>query len=319
MRPCLSARSDHGVSPDLFAVRRQGDSGYVVDPRHPTPGQGYAYLREQENLQPAVDWWSEQVKRWLGAGVRGFRLIAPAMTPPRLREALIETAAHQGSNHATFIADTTAQPRDRVAELSGFDFCLSSLPWWDGRASWLVEEYDALSRVAPVIAQVELPDKLAPVSSWQRCGRLALAAVTGSGVMLPLDYADPAAAGEEFVDLRHAIRAANDFIAHEASPMMNGQLVIFTGPGAPQTILLRANAPDARIAKQALVAIVNPDPTAAFEPKTELLGSLGSFGNSTPVGDFCRSDPTFRPVKSGCSAPNAKHRLRAVAISPRWT
>ena len=50
----------------------------------------------------------------------------------------------------------------------GFDFTLSSLPWWDGRANWLVEEYDALSRIAPVIAQVDSPARIPPASLKSR-------------------------------------------------------------------------------------------------------------------------------------------------------
>jgi starch synthase (maltosyl-transferring) len=280
-------------NPDLFAIRRQGDSGYIVDPRHPSPGQGYAYLREQENLQPLIDWWSEHVNRWLDAGVRGFRLLKPATTAARLRDALMEAAARQGSNSVTFIADTTGEPRDRVATLSGFDFCLSSLPWWDGRASWLVEEYRSLSGIAPVIAQVESAGKLAPASSRQRCGRLAIAAAIGSGVMLPLDYAEPAADGEESIDLARAIRATNEFVAREA--MMNGQLVSPTGPGAPLTILLRGDAPDTRMARHALVAIINPDPVVACEPSAEILASLGAWTRLTPVAGFCGSERTLRP------------------------
>jgi starch synthase (maltosyl-transferring) len=279
--------------PDLFAIRRHGDSGYIVDPRHPSPGQGCAYLRQHEDLQPIAVWWSEQASRWLNSGVRGFRLLKPATTPARVRDAVIETAARQGSNSVTFIADTTGEPRDRIPALSGFDFCLSSLPWWDGRASWFVEEYDALSRIAPVIAQVESPTKLAPASSWQRCGRLAVGLATGSGLLLPLDYAEPGAEGEDEPDLSGAIRAANEFVAREA--MMNGQLISLTGPGAPVTILLRADAHDVRIAKNAVVAIINPDPVAACEPPAETLGSLGEWSRLTPLAGFCGTERSLRP------------------------
>ena len=83
---------------------------------------------------------------WLKAGVRGFRMLKPAVNAAEpMREALLKEAARHGSNRVTFIADTTGEPREDALQLSGFEFTLSSLPWWDGRANWLVEEYEALS------------------------------------------------------------------------------------------------------------------------------------------------------------------------------
>jgi starch synthase (maltosyl-transferring) len=279
--------------PEAFAIRRLADGSHVIDPRNPSPGQGYAYLREQEALEPLIAWWSEQMSHWLDAGVRGFRIMKPAVTAAALREALIEHAKNRGPNRVTFIADTSGEPRDRVARLTGFDFCLSSLPWWDGRASWLVEEYEALSRVAPVIAQVESPAKLPPASSGQRCGRLAIGAITGTGLMLPLSYADSTAEGEDGVDLDAAVRAANDFVAELS--WVDGQLQSLTGPGAPLTILLRADGPDARIAERSLAALVNPDPVIAVEPTVQILGSLGAFSKLDPVGGFCGEGPKLKP------------------------
>jgi starch synthase (maltosyl-transferring) len=279
--------------PELFAIRRHGDAGYIADPRHPSPGQGCAYLREREDLQPVVDWWSDQVQRWLDAGVRGFRLLKPATTAAPLREALMARARRHGSNRVTFIADTTGEPWDRVSALSEIDFCLSSLPWWDGRAHWLVDEYETFSHVAPVIAQVESPAKLPPASSRQRCGRLAIGAVTGTGLMLPLTYADSAAEGEDAVDLDAAIRAANDFVAN--TQWVDGQLKKLTGAGAPLTILLRADGHDARSANEALVALINPDPTVAVEPAPEILGSLGAFSKLEPLTNFCGEGVKLRP------------------------
>src|SRR3954471_5801079 len=279
--------------PDRFAIRRRGDPGEVVDPRHPTPGRGCAYLRQRENMDELAAWWSEQIDRWLTTGVRGFRLLQPASVPKALRERLGERAAHHGSNRVTFVADTTGEAWDRAATLSGFDFTVSSLAWWDGRASWLVEEYEVLSRTAPVIAQIESPAKLPPVSSIQRCGRLVIGALTGTGLMLPLSYADSAAESDEAVDLEGAVRAANAFVAN--TQWVNGQISSLTGPGAPLTILLRADGPDMRSAKQALVALLNPDPIAAVEPTSDLLGSLGAFSKLEPIESFCATETKLRP------------------------
>jgi starch synthase (maltosyl-transferring) len=279
--------------PQQFAIRRFGEPGVVVDPRHPSAGKGYAYLREREDLQPLIDWWANQIERWLDAGVRGFRLLKPATTPTPLREALIARARGHGPNRVTFIADMTGEAWDRVSVLSGVDFCLSSLPWWDGRSRWLVDEYETFSRVAPVISQVESPAKIPPASSRVRCGRLAIGVAIGTGLMLPLSYADPAAEGEDAVDLDVAIRDANDFVAN--TQWVDGQLKKLTGAGAPLTILLRSDGHDARTANEALVALVNPDPILAAEPTSEILATLGAFGKLEGLQDFCGEGVKLKP------------------------
>ena len=279
--------------PESFAIRRSGEPGEVVDPRCPAPGKGRAYLRPLEASGPLVTWWSEQLAGWLNAGVRGVRLLKSGSTPAVLRGALMEVAAHHGPNYVTFIADTTGEPRNDAASLTGFDFTVSSLPWWDGRASWLVEEYDVLSRVAPVIAQVESPAKLAPASSRQRCGRLAVAAAMGSGVMIPLSFAEAEVEGDG-IDLDAEIRAANAFVAE--TQWMNGQLQSLTGPGAPLTILLRAKGPDARIAEEALVAFINPDPVVAVEPAPDILGRLGAFTKLEALSPFAGEGSKLKPA-----------------------
>jgi starch synthase (maltosyl-transferring) len=283
--------------PQHFAIRRHGEPGSVVDPRHPGPGRGCAYLREHDDLESIGAWWAGQMENWLTAGVRGFRLLKPVSTPAALRQMLMVRASHHASNRVTFIADTTGEPWDRAASFLGFDFTTSSLPWWDGRASWFVEEYEVLSRAAPVIAQVESPAKLPPASSRQRCGRLAIAALSGTGLMLPLSYADPAAEGEGSVDLDGAIRAVNAFISD--TQWVNGQIRSLTGPGAPLTILLRADGPDSRAAQRALIAMINPDSTVAVEPSSEILSSLGAFSNLEPVGNFCAREDFDAKMRPG--------------------
>src|SRR6185503_15852756 len=117
---------------------------------------------------------------------------------------------------------------------------------------------------------------------------LAIAALSGTGLMLPLSYADPAAEGEGAVDLDSAIRDTNAFISN--TQWVNGQIRSLTGPGAPLTILLRADGPDSRTAERALIALINPDPIVALEPRSEIFGSLGVFGHLEPVNDFCAGD-----------------------------
>ncbi|HTK79243.1 MAG TPA: maltotransferase domain-containing protein [Rhizomicrobium sp.] len=269
--------------PECFAVRHAGDWNGPVDPRDKPPTDGKEQLRRGQDLRPIVEWWSDAIEKWLRAGVRGFRAIKPATSGATLWDSLIGIARSHGANRVIFIADTPGEARDGVLALaeSGFDHCLSSLPWWDGRASWLVDEYAVLSRVAPVIAQVESPTKLPPASSVQRCGRLALAAMSGTGIMMPLGFADPALEDSHDRDLERAISAANAFVS--TSGFADGSMARLTGAGAPLTILMRADTPDPRTASRALVAIVNANPVLAAEPSNDLLSLLGEFNRLSPA------------------------------------
>ena len=200
--------------PECFALRRNGE-GHVVDPRHPVPGQGQALLRRQADPEPLLAWWSAVIAGYREAGVTGFRARHPGTCGPALWRALID-AARDDAGTLTFIADTPGERREDVSALAecGFDYTLSSLPWWDGRASWFVEEHALLSTVAPVIAAVDAPEKLPPATTALRRARLAIAALTGTGLMMPDGFELPAD-GAEAEALAPCIRAANAAVAHD--------------------------------------------------------------------------------------------------------
>lgn len=70
------------------------------------------------------------------------------------------------------------------------DAVCSSLPWWDFRQGWLIEEYERLRAVAPVIAP--LADPRAPLPPGpvveDALRRLAVASVVGEGLLVPAGY-----------------------------------------------------------------------------------------------------------------------------------
>lgn len=76
----------------------------------------------------------------------------------------------------------------QVAALAGLgiDAVYSSLPWWDFRAAWLIEEYERLRAVANVIAPVaDHRAATTPVGSDAE-RRLAAAALVGDGMLVPV-------------------------------------------------------------------------------------------------------------------------------------
>ncbi len=271
--------------PECFAVRRSGE-GRIVDPRQSMPAHGQALLRRLDDPEPLVSWWSAWIADHREAGIAGFRARYPGKSGAGLWRALIDEARAEDSA-LIMIADTPGETREETASLAGcgFDYTLSSLPWWDGRASWFVEEHEALRRIAPVIAQADAPEKLAPAATASRRARLAIAALTGSGLMMQAEFTTPVDEAENGEHLADCIRAANAATAGDRS---GGALCALSGPGAPITILLRADGHDPRRAKTAQAAFINPDPTLAAEITADTLTALGEFGELAPMAGVCR-------------------------------
>ena len=83
----------------------------------------------------------------------------------------------------------------RSLEGVGFDGVFSSLPWWDFRSPWLLEEYDALRRIAPVLG---CPDALLGSPSVAKSSNqtvslhyrrsLRFAAAAFDGLLVPIEF-----------------------------------------------------------------------------------------------------------------------------------
>ena len=98
-----------------------------------------------------------------------------------------------------FLAWTPGLLGDAIAALRGlgFDAAFSSAPWWDGRASWFVEEHELLRGIGAVIACPEAPfgprlaqTHLTTLAALRATYRhmLRRAAATGNGLMVPMGF-----------------------------------------------------------------------------------------------------------------------------------
>lgn len=133
------------------------------------------------------------------------------------------------------LAVTVWAPGMTPAQLStledgAVDGVFSSLPWWDFRAAWLVEEYERLRAVAPVIAPLadpRWPDS--PDSAMTGdARRLATAFLAGEAVLVPAGQA---------LQLEQVLAACRKSSAEPAPA--GGGLSRLTGPLAPVTALFR--------------------------------------------------------------------------------
>ncbi len=78
----------------------------------------------------------------------------------------------------------------------GFAAAFSSLPWWDGRASWFLEEHELLRGVGAVIACPEAPFGPRLARRFEGHGnlpavyrhQLRCAAAVGDGILIPMGF-----------------------------------------------------------------------------------------------------------------------------------
>ncbi|MAC57503.1 MAG: alpha-1,4-glucan--maltose-1-phosphate maltosyltransferase [Novosphingobium sp.] len=282
--------------PALFGIRRWGAGDAPIDPRKQRSAVGLARARLQQPdaailLDPFVDAAMELVD----AGVRGFRLCGIDRIRPDFLFRFL-TALRKRASGLLIFADASNMPRSEIlarAEL-GFDFIVSSFGWWDLRASWLVEEVEALRRAVPIVAEVRPPQVRS--DNPAEIGRSMMAAAsTGTGFIAPL--------GAVHLCSEAATRAVDIASTARHYP---GEMRRLSGSSSPVTALLRAEAGDVRKADTAMLTLINtsPEPSPAPEPQA-LLPGMGA--------DFAFDESLFRPLH-GCEVRIAEARTRAPIV-----
>jgi len=269
---------DHPIvtsHPDAFAVRRSGTREGAIDPRAPLiiAGEARARLRSRETAdllrQPLVEALAAMVTR----GVGGFCLSgADRMASSFVGELIAAVRARAAD--VLFIAGSPdlSRPQARALAGAGLDALVSSFAWWDLRASWLVEEYEELRHVAPLIAEIRAASLARADDPALVAQQLLAAAAVGDGLIVP---ASLLSAGDATGD---AIRGALDVT--RAASQFRGEMRRLSGSASPVTALLRADTPDVRNASEALLVLINTDlkPQPAPDPSLLLPAAGAEFG-----------------------------------------
>lgn len=259
--------------------------GHPVDPRSTLPAPAAAYWRFAEHsTNGATHWWIERLLRLATAGASGFCFSQPQLVPHDVWRRIIGAVAKSFPD-ICFLAWTPGLSWPEIEKLRGvgFDGSFSSAPWWDGRASWFVEEHEVLRGLGAVISSPEAPfgPRLVhrisqtddPIPLYRHM--LHRAAAVGDGLIVPMGFeyaaADdldarqtdlteapfPAANGN--VDLSSEIREVNALSEQLRSLRINGEMRKLTDPGNPISVLMRSDSASARESSAPIVVLINTD------------------------------------------------------------
>jgi starch synthase (maltosyl-transferring) len=330
--------------PDWYDTEGAG-SAALRDPRRPPQERHAAPVRRTGGALPPgfIDRWIERLGLWTGEGVAGFRCEAPQAFSAAEWRALID-GVHAVRPDCRFLAWTPGVGPQQLRELegAGFDAVFSSLPWWDYRSPWLVEEHARLANIAPVIAPVEAPYGKR-VAAWRddpqerRLNAIRAAwtaAATGDGLFVPMGFEDGVTAplalsgadaptATPDAALHAEIAAANKWLARSADA--HGPLHVLLGPQSAVTALFRGDgrafaAPGA-VHDTARLAVINPDDDHPAQVDWDILRSrlpegysrLDCLEGDRPAGELPAT------LAAGALRCLGASRLEAVHVRPAET
>lgn len=305
----LSADADLAAeNPSWFDTGVPGPDD-IVDPREPLRCRSARPRVEDPELRAQLtQLFADRVLRWVEAGVTGFRCLRPVALSVDSWRRLITTTRERAPG-TLFCAWTPGLPAPEVERLAeaGFDFSFASTAWWDRRAHWLVEEYEARRLLVPAIGLAEEPGgrRLAdsatgPLDAAAR-QQLRSAALLGCGYMmtmgfefgatrpLPLTHPEPAEwdtlTTSPLIDLRAEITSLNDLLKAEALFAERGQMRQVTSEHAAATVIVRNAAGHASIADKVAVICLNPhgEQPADLDKATISSAIAGLFAMPKPV------------------------------------
>jgi len=323
------------LNPEWFST---GFCGGTPDPHRVPPRLGAAVARFEHGAvaEELSAWWADRLVRLVRAGVVGFCCRDAERVPGTVWRRLWGQVRAVMPD-CLLLAWTAGVDRAAIGRLegAGFDLTVGSFAWWDGRATWLVEEIDTLRRIGPAIGTPEpsFTDRLATrlfagadiASAYRHALRVSAAAAAGLFVPMGFEYAtrrafDPARAtpddlhqarAEAPVELGSDILEANRLVDSLAKFGRDGGLRQLTASSDPATALLRFDAVDPRDATRAAVVFINPNMTTPAPTSVDPLAlppEAGiAFRGPLPIGETREPESSLRPgeVRILCYERNA--------------
>ncbi|HKH32741.1 MAG TPA: maltotransferase domain-containing protein [Beijerinckiaceae bacterium] len=335
--------------PDVYDRDETGGvrSPFAVDPDDPSIVTVWGDLAELSYREPSakdflLQYWDGYVARLQAQGIRGFRCDAAYKVPPEVWRHLIGRAKERDRG-CLFAAETLGCTFDETKATAdaGFDYLFNSFAWWDFRAPWALETYEALRTVAPSIAFPENHDmaRLAASAGNDRAevaaylkARYALAAFFSAGILMPIGYewgyrralhvveTTPEQREHTGVDIPDFIGAINALRAELPAANSEGAQWRLSAPDAPYLALLRFDSGHPAAARNATLVLANLSGAPVRVETGPLLarsgGYLGSFKDRTPG----EAPASVRPGEAVTLAPNAVRVFaaqRALAVKSK--
>ncbi|HET6608443.1 MAG TPA: maltotransferase domain-containing protein, partial [Rhodopila sp.] len=312
--------------PGWFSSASEDD---LPDPRRRPTRIGASRARFDNGAADALtEWWCGRLRRLLRAGLGGFRFLHPQRVPRHVWHRVVAELRDIAPD-CLLLAWTPGEDRRALGSLAGvgFDRVCASTAWWDGRASWLLDELRDLSDIAPALASPEpsfsdrlvahLPPDSDAIAQYRHA--LRRAATIGDGWLMPMGFefaarmpfdavrATPAdldlARAEAPVDLSADVASANALVDQMASLNLVGPPRSITTDTASATALLRIDALDVREARRAAVAMINADAANPADLPVQLAPlppqSGAAFSDPEPFDPPCSRHALTEPLGPG--------------------
>ncbi len=293
------------------------DNEDALDPRRPARRTRARAIEPDDAIAAA---WADEFKTAVNTGVdaivfrdpdrlsAGFwtSLIASAAKPPRRPQCLAWTPGLTPSIIRTLIE-------------SGFDGVCSSLAWWDGQSAWLIDERhrqrSAMQLAFPLdpfasgasgrkaVLTDDAHDAAKDNEARRLRRRLWVAALVGDALLVP--------ASIQNIDLSDDIHAVNRWLASQNDRgdgfESTDRIRMLSGPDAPITAIVRANAPDLRAADRVVIALVNPDAVGKVRMNTVTMNAVTM--NAAIVTSALSGFGDFRTVASAAPGSSTTETL----------
>jgi starch synthase (maltosyl-transferring) len=327
-------------APDWFRTIKASEQ--PIDPRGARADTDACYARfdDPSTAKQVAEWWIERLSRLASAGAAGFACQDPHLVAPPIWRYIIGTV-RQSFPHCRFLAWTPGVAWAHIAALRGvgFDGAFSSVAWWDGLASWFVEEHELLRGIGAVIGCPEAPfgprlaRRIEDVSKRPATYRhmLLRAAATGDGLLVPMgfefatdrDMPKHGGSPDDLGDRQQPcssrlltdIREANALADRLATIGLAGEMRALTEPGQPITAFLRSDTMGAREAKNPVVVLINPDLQRSSAVLLPLRPLPPAAGAALEVGQVLYGEREVSdPLNSGEVRVLQVHRVASVEL-----
>ena len=255
------------------------DPAGLLDPRRRLRGDAaQARLDDASRIAGLAAWWVQHLRQWRAAGVAGFRLLGLGALPTDGLAGFF-AALREGVPGTVMLPWTPGLARDAILSLRGHgaDGLFVSLPWWDGKASWLWDEARALADIAPLLGLDGIPAMPAHAASGGHTAP-GLAAMFGQGWLhVPSGNDDSA-----------ELRALNAAVAENRALAARVPARCPLGQAGPLISLLRTDAETLRAATTSVLSVINMDPSVTLNASGAALlpaagGRFGVFQDASGI------------------------------------